>query len=618
MDSFQPVLIEDSRLSGITDKIDFAVLKGGSQITEASFKAISATPSNIVFNVQVPSETTLISRNAQLSSTVTLQLNITGVPTDSLCFNYGVSDSLQNFPLQSLFSVASATINNTSVSINLQDVLPALMLLNQNDDLMEFNDTTNILPDSFYFNYGATFNSSIQNNNVLAACSSTDFNGAANPRGCLPIAISSFSYTQVPTTGSPTTTTEFSWANLVSTSAADSWTIGITYTVTEPLLLSPWIFGNPVENTAFYGIQNLNFQFNIGSTNRVWSSANSWFSNPANVSISVVSFQNTTLGFTFISPQPSMLLKSRNVVPFYSLPRYLSTQDSTTVVPASTYSPTASAPSGYYVNGVIYGTSTINTQSIQLNQIPQLLIIMVRKPMGTQTFTDSTSFLPISGISINFNNTSGLLSNATQMQLYEMSKCNGSTQTWSQFCGFSNQTNSNTSTAGSFYPVATTGSLLVLQFGKDIPLPDYYAPSSLGAFNLQVRLQVYNQSLTYPIGAPYTPANFNADSLYMPVTGVPVTPEVCMIPMESGIFVTDRGTSNIYTGVLTKSDVLNTSALEPYSSSEVSTMIGGSLHDSLFSSVARRINKHHKKPQNVIGSGLGTAVSGGKLGRHVK
>ena len=104
----------------------------------------------------------------------------------------------------------------------------------------------------------------------------------------------------------------------------------------------------------------------------------------------------------------------------------------------------------------------------------------------------------------------------------------------------------------------------------------------------------------------------------MPVTGVPVTPEVCMITMESGIFVTDRGTSNIYTGVLTKSDVLNTSALEPYTTSEVTTMIGGSLHDKLFSSVARRINKHHKKPQNVIGSGLGTAVSGGKLGRHVK
>ena len=194
-------------------------------------------------------------------------------------------------------------------------------------------------------------------------------------------------------------------------------------------------------------------------------------------------------------------------------------------------------------------------------------------------------------------------------------------KTWNQFCGFSNQTNSNTSTAGSFYPVATTGSLLVLQFGKDIPLPDYYAPSSLGAFNLQVRLQVYNQSLTYPTGAPYTPANFSADSLYMPVTGVPVTPEVCMITMESGIFVTDRGTSNIYTGVLTKSDVLNTSALEPYTTSEVTTMIGGSLHDALFSSVARRINKHHKKPQSsssMIGSGMGTAVSGGKLGRHVK
>jgi hypothetical protein len=615
-DSFTPVLIEDARISGITDRIKFGVLKGGSQITEAQFKAISATPSNLVWNIQVPSETTIISRQVLLTSTVTLQLTITGVPNGNMCMAYGTSDSLQVFPIQSLFSVVTSTINNTSVSVNLSDILPALMLLNTNDSLMEFNDTTNILPDSFYLQYADAFNNQqIQNNNVLAGASSTDLNPAASPRGCLPIAITAFSYTNSETT--PVTTTDFSWANMVSTATTDKWTINVTYTASEPLLFSPWIFGNPTYNAqGFYGIQNLNFQFNVGQTNRVWSSATPYIQN-----ISLVSFQNTSLGFTFISPQPSMLLKSRNVVPYYEMPRYLSNAGTTTTVAPSVYNPSAVNGEGFYVNGIQFSNTTLNTQSIQLNQIPDLLIIMVRKPIGSQTYLDSTSFLCIEGISVNFNNASGLLSNATQMQLYQMSKSNGSAQTWQQFSGFFMQSNikgGGTGSTGNFIPIPTTGSMLVLQFGKDIPLPDYYAPSSLGNFNLQVRLNCYNQSTTYAADSTDTYGT----------TGVPgqsITPEICMVTMNSGCFVSDRGTSNIYTGILTKQDVLNTSELQPWTTTEIETLVGGKMNDRIKSALGYGLSKsssHHQKGKDSSGVGLvggiGSAVSGGKLSKHLK
>jgi len=610
-DSFQPVLIEDSRLSGITDKIKFAVVKGGSQVTESQFKAISATQSNIVWNIQVPSETTIISRQVLLTSTVTLQLNITNVPSGEMCLSYGTTDSLQNFPLQSLFSVVTSTINNTSVSVNLNDILPALMLINQTDSLMEFNDTTNILPDCFYLNYSDAFNNQqIQNNNVLAGASSTDLNGACNPRGCLPIAITAFSYTNSEST--PVTTTEFSWASMVSGATTDKWTINISYTVTEPLLFSPWIFGNPNYNAqGFYGIQNLNFQFNVGSTNRVWSSANNYIQ-----SISLVSFQNTSLGFTFISPQPSMLLKSRNVVPYYEMPRYLSNAGTTSSIAPSTYDPQVANSEGFYINGIQVSGTTLNTQSIQLNQIPSLLIIMVRQPLGNQTYQNSTSFLCIQGISINFNNQSGIMSNATQMQLYECSKRNGSNQTWNQFSGFFNQSNIAPGSTGNFIPIATTGSLLILQFGVDIPLPDYYAPSSLGNFNLQLRLNVYNQSTSYPADSTVTYGG-------TPIVGQTITPEICMITMNDGVFVSDRGTSNIYTGVLTKQDVLNTSELQPWTTSEVSTLIGGNLHNRMKSALGYGLSRRsasHKKDSSSVGlmGGIGASVSGGRLSKHVK
>jgi hypothetical protein len=46
-----------------------------------------------------------------------------------------------------------------------------------------------------------------------------------------------------------------------------------TYTVTEPLLLSPFVFGHPEGKQGFYGIQTMNFQMNMSPTaNRAWRS----------------------------------------------------------------------------------------------------------------------------------------------------------------------------------------------------------------------------------------------------------------------------------------------------------------------------------------------------------
>ena len=185
-----------------------------------------------------------------------------------------------------------------------------------------------------------------------------------------------------------------------------------------------------------------------------------------------------------------MLLKSRNVVPYYEMPRYLSNAGTTSSIAPSTYDPQVANSEGFYINGIQVSGTTLNTQSIQLNQIPSLLIIMVRQPLGNQTYQNSTSFLCIQGISINFNNQSGIMSNATQMQLYECSKRNGSNQTWNQFSGFFNQSNIAPGSTGNFIPIATTGSLLILQFGVDIPLPDYYARAiKSGQFQSSVEIK---------------------------------------------------------------------------------------------------------------------------------
>jgi len=50
---FQKVLVKDDRLM-VTDKVKYAVFKGGQNVTSATFNAISQSNSSHTYNIQVP------------------------------------------------------------------------------------------------------------------------------------------------------------------------------------------------------------------------------------------------------------------------------------------------------------------------------------------------------------------------------------------------------------------------------------------------------------------------------------------------------------------------------------------------------------------------------------
>ena len=56
--------------------------------------------------------------------------------------NYGVTDALAPFPLHSLVSTMTATINNNTVSMNVQDTLPLLLRMVDPEELAKYNDMT--------------------------------------------------------------------------------------------------------------------------------------------------------------------------------------------------------------------------------------------------------------------------------------------------------------------------------------------------------------------------------------------------------------------------------------------------------------------------------------------
>lgn len=337
MSDFKCVLIEDSRIASITNEEVFGVQSSGSQSTYQQFQSVSASNSSVVFNVQVPSENILIDRHLLIQSTLTFTVNAGSatdanyqVPIGDTVFNYGLTESLQAFPLNSLFTTTQCTINNVSTSTNTQDVLPMLMRMNDKRMLSRYNSMTPSLPDDAY---GLYADGVLTNNNTLAGINNNGYDLDFAPRGAFPVSVVVQHYIGGVLTD----------ASVVSTAVTDTWKIIITGTFTEPFLaLSPFINCEPDNQAGLVGVNNMSFVLNVDNTcKRLLSTANTQILNGALVPRYInplggvtlgsptqsVGFANTRLLFNFLSLQPSQYAKisTKNIVPLiYQRERVLS------------------------------------------------------------------------------------------------------------------------------------------------------------------------------------------------------------------------------------------------------------------------------------------------------
>ena len=152
---FEKVLVIDDRLGAITDKIKYQVSKGGQSVVSQQYKAISQTTSSIVFNCQIPSLETVVDREVLFSSTVTLQISLSGtrgaasgIADSEYLVNYGITDALAPFPPHSLINTASATINNNTVTTSIVDVLPLILRMLDPEEMAEYQSMTPTTLDS--------------------------------------------------------------------------------------------------------------------------------------------------------------------------------------------------------------------------------------------------------------------------------------------------------------------------------------------------------------------------------------------------------------------------------------------------------------------------------------
>jgi hypothetical protein len=224
-------------------------------------------------------------------------------------------------------------------------------------------------------------------------------------------------------------------------------------------------------------------------------------------------FINSRVNLQFLTPSLDISLPPKSVVPYMEFPRFIS----------GNYAP---------INpGVV---TTLSSQTITLPQIPDLLMIYVRPQAyannsGAADPSQADWLLPISKISINFDNFAGLLSAHTQQQLYKMSVHNGLEMDWATWSG-QGVYNSN----GTANPqIGLAGGMLVLKPGRDVVLQAGQASSLVGNFVLQFNVDVTNQSASA------------------------VTPVIYVITANSGFFETIKGSSRVIKGVLTEQDIIS-------------------------------------------------------------
>ena len=121
------------------------------------------------------------------------------------------------------------------------------------------------------------------------------------------------------------------------------------------------------------------------------------------------------------------------------------------------------------------GKGTQQSDSITLSSIPNKIYFYIkRKDRALSKYTTDATFR-ITGINIQFNNVSGILSSASEWDLYQMSKDCGYTESYESWRYYG-------------------GSVLCLDFGKHLGLPPNNAPGVLGNFGFKFTINYQNIS----------------------------------------------------------------------------------------------------------------------------
>ena len=512
--------IVDSRI--VQSRPAYAVDKGALSLTNAPFNAISSSSSQCTFNVYVPSENVFCDRRVLMTAAVQQQLPVTCAtytPGESILVP-GRDFALCALPLNSMCATIQATINDTTTVINSQDVLvPILRMTDLADNRLVRNcptmlDTFQSYNDAYgtmanpLAGYEGAYDSHKVPNGAHPGLSFVSSTGTAltgvSPQPALaglpycqvnsvPTVPPAWNVTFTPAVGQLVYYLGYVFTCLAATAgtlpvpgtANATWSIGVQlagaavnvyvkWITTEPIVLSPFVFSDEHEwSTGLFGINNIQLLLTFVSggvansgIDRLIRRSDRAGRTITNATLLATPFNTVpVLNVQFLTPAYDVPLPPKSVVPYMEFPRFITNSSGGIITPGQ--------------------TGQIQSQTITLPQIPDLLIIYAKPSAYAANGCDGDWFLPVASsidgksapLSVNFDNFSGLLSSHTAEELFSMSVKNGLKQDWAQWNGQANTSSGSFTGRQQGGRVGLAGGILVLKPSQDITLHEGQAPS---------------------------------------------------------------------------------------------------------------------------------------------
>ena len=234
-------------------------------------------------------------------------------------------------------------------------------------------------------------------------------------------------------------------------------TATLQFTVREPLYLSPFLFQRGAQDTGLIGVQTLGLQLQLGGrgggtlADAIFSLDASRYSAGTTVTATT---QEVFCYMNFLTPDALQVIPDVNNYPYYEPVLYTTTNN-------------APIPAGETVIHVA------EMNNIQLNSIPQRMLIFIDEPDSQGRVRKSDTFASIENINISFDNRDSLLAAASPIDLYNIAAKNNTNLTWSEWS-------------------RDCGSVLCLNFGEDIPLRANQAVGLRGSYNLRMTVRFRN------------------------------------------------------------------------------------------------------------------------------
>lgn len=436
--------------------------QGAASVTHQQVQAVSYSDAQVRWSVYTPSVNIGVDRRFYVEQDFTVNLGqfvagpqVGQFPQFGQVF--GNDTGLRQLPLASCLESVQLKLNNSTVSINLDDTIHALMRYGSSpQERTHYLSGSPSCPDQFseFANAGGAFEISVAGGRNPFADYVTKEEEVTRQFRCWVTSV-----TVPPGVGNPVSS--------------------FTIKVREPVFIPPLNWSER-DVLCLFGIQTIDVTFSYSDLQKLVEGSFQVAGNAYTATVTNTPNTPPRLHLFYASPQINMAIPKLLHYPYYELGRYITTGPTLNANPF----PMLRGATPFAVAAGASGQVSVN--NIQLQSIPKRIYIYVQESKGAG-LVDAKSrpnvWARVDRISVNWNSVAGKLSTAESYDLYRMSVKNGLEMSWLQWSRF-------------------CGSVLCIEPPTDLGLSPLEASGSRGSYQLQFQLDftnLQNRAVTYQV-----------------------------------------------------------------------------------------------------------------------